>query len=347
MSLCQRLLPAALVMVFAMPLLAQPTLDERTLPRPTKTLTRLVADTTGVRPGQAGPSVTWNYAFLQQRTQYTQRILRRSDLAPDVIDSFPNVQIAVVNDTTLNLFARVGTTFRLLGTVTPAARLTVSPDPYDTRPTEIVYDGTSVDTYRGTIRVQTGQILRRGGTDTLTYDGYGTLVLPSRTYTNVARLYRRTLTLDTLNQGPQTIIIRRSTQTWTYQQDTSDVELLEITQSTQQVTRNGQPVGTPFTTKTVSFIGDGSTSAADEDHTHRIAFPNPLQGATLYIDDVDVDVARIRLVDLHGAEHDVRAWQRTDDRLLVTIPNMANGVYTIMLISPSGVTRSSRLTLLR
>lgn len=345
MSLCHRLLPA-IVMVIAMPLLAQPTLDQRTLPRPTKTLTRSFADTTGVRPGQAGSNAIWNFSFLQQRSQYTQRILSRADLAADVIDSFPQVQIAVVNDTTTNLFARVGQTFRLLGTISPTARLTVSPDPYDTRPTEIVFDGTSTDTYRGTIRVQTGQALRRGGTDSLTYDGHGTLFLPTRTYTGVARLYRRTLTLDTLNQGPQTIIIRRSTQTWTYQQDTSDVELLEITQSTQQVTRNGQPVGTPITTKTVSYLPEGPNSV-DPDHTQRTAFPNPLQGAVLSIDDVDIDVARVQLIDMHGAELEVSAWQRANDRLLVTIPAVANGVYSVVLTSPTGVVRRTRLTLLR
>lgn len=346
MLLCRTLLTLTLL-TMALPALAQPTLDVRTLPRPSKSIIRTQADTTGVRPGSAGSGAVWNFSNLVPRAQYTQRYVNRNELPIAVRDSFPAAQIGVISDTTTNLFSRVGNSFRLVGTVTPSAQLTVAPDPYDTRPTEIVYDGTSTDTYRATIRVATGQTLRRSGTDTLTYDAHGTLILPSGTFTNVARLFRRTLTLDTAIVGPQTIVIRRSTRTWTYQQDTSDIELLEISEATQQVIRNGTPIGTPLTIKTVNFTGPGGSSSVDDDAVLRLAYPNPLQGAVLHIDDVNMEVADITVTNMAGASVAVDAWEHLGEAIRITMPALASGGYTIVMRSPSGELRTSIVTVLR
>lgn len=329
---------------------AQQPLDARSLPSPSKQFSRTVSDPTGIVPGPGGVGLTWDFRNLRLGAQQIQSYLSLQELPPVVRDSFPSAQVGIRIDTTLSLYATVGKYFRLIGVVTPNTQLTVTTDPYDTRPTEIVYSGRLIDAHKAVIRVGggSGPTINRFGQTAVEYDGFGTLILPKATYSNVARITTTGTTMDTLVVGAVTTVVRRATRRTTYQVFNSDTSLLEIEESTTSTSRNGQQVGQPVTQRSVIYYGWESTTGVDEDGSKNLVVsPNPSNGSVVNINGFDGEVASIGVFDITGSRIDGASWSRYGSGLRISLPNLGTGSYVVTLERGDGSVRVMPITVLR
>ncbi len=295
--------------------------------------------------------MTWDFSKLPNGVQQIQSYLAANQIPRAVRDSFPGTQVAISTDTTLALYAIVGRYFRLLGVVTPKTQMSVVTDPYDTRPTEIVYTGRLIDAYRAVIRVTGpgGGIVRRTGTHAISYDGFGTLILPARQYTDVARLTTTGATTDSLVVNAVTTVTRMATRRTTYQVFSSDTVLLEIVEVQTTVTRNGQQIGQPTTATTVIHYGNANPNSVDEEATRfATVVPNPSNGSALRIQAFSKDLQSLHVFDVAGLRVEGITWERRGDNdLAVTLPGLSSGAYVVVLESAGGSTRVLPFTVLR
>lgn len=322
---------------------AQQRLDIRSLPTPSKTIVHTHVSGLRVLPGLAGIGINWDFSNLPSGIVSQHRYLSLAELPSSVRDSFPLAQVAVRIDTVTTLYATVGNYFRLLGYVTPNTQLTVTTDPYDTRPTEIVHTGRLLDSYKGVIRVGgvNGQIVRRSGVHSLEYDGFGTLVLPRESYSDVARISRIGSTLDSLVTPTVTIVVRTNTRRTTYQKFNSDTILLEIVETTTSTTRNGQPVGTPLTIHGITYVGDNSvTDVHEATLTPLSLYPNPTNGNTLTVVGIGGLIESISAFDPAGsAVSGLVLMPKSEVEASILLPQLSVGQYVLVCTLTDGSVR--------
>ncbi|MBI2793188.1 MAG: T9SS type A sorting domain-containing protein [Ignavibacteria bacterium] len=320
---------------------AQPLLDSRTLPAPAKAVLLFYCDTTGVRPGPGGVDMLWSFGELKVRQLMPRdgsiRYIAVQEFPPELRDSFPQAQVGIVDGTVTTAYMTQGTTFRMLGSSSSQANLTVSyMDPYDTRPTELTFNEPFVDSWRASIWPKSGGTNpKRIGNDTVVYDGIGTLVLPKQLpFTNVARLTRKSTTSDTVLQGPNVLVTTTQTTTSTWLPSTSNEILLEIAASRVTTRRNGIPVGQPVLTTSVRAQQWDTTApnSVDDEYQHSSIFPNPVFDNVLFINDLPFEPLTVSLIDVSGQR--ISSPQATMVGLnswRVSIPNTSSGVYSLVI----------------
>mgnify|MGYP000138427797 CR=1 FL=1 len=330
---------------------SQQALDVRSIPAPRKQLERTIVDPTGVVPGPAGVGVIWDFRSLSPGVAQLQEYLSIDDLPQAVRDSFPTTQVAIQTDTTTSLYTTVGRYFRLIGTITPNTQLTVTTDPYDTRPTEIVYSGRLIDAHKAIIRVRggSGPVIRRNGQHSVVYDGYGTLQLPTATYANVARLTAIGTTTDSLAVNAVTTVTRRTFRRTTYQMFDSDIVLMEIQEVITNVTRNGQPVGQQTTTRSVVHYGRNvTTDVQEEPESKLVTSPNPTSGSQLMISGLLGDIRSLQIFTMAGNAINGATWTlRSDEEVAITLPDLSSGTYVLTVEMSNGTVRVLPFTVVR
>ncbi len=331
---------ALLVLLTLLPTMAwaQPRLDTRSVPSPPKSFVQTRFDATGLVFGTPGREQVWDFRSLPPGQLQNRRYLSPSEFPPSVRDSFPSAQFGIQVDTVLSVYAVQGRYLRLLGTVGSNTQLTVGPDPYDTRPTEIVFSGTIIDAHSGAIRVGTATGRRFGQTST-TYDGYGSLQTPVGRYDSVARLSTIGNTFDTLQTGSDIIVVRRSFRSVVYQSIVSDTQLLVFDDITTSITRNGSPVGLPNRTVSGAYHGSNPATSVDSD----ALFPNvtvapcPLRGSVCSVAGLPFTPLSVRLFSMAGPEvHDVQWTPDADGRVSISMPYITPGAYILLIGIPDG-----------
>jgi hypothetical protein len=154
-----------------------------------------VVDTNGVTMGAAGPSVTWNFAALVDHAFDT--VYYYTCPTTPACDSFSTSNVVAFNhiyygyDTTSSsAFAGVGIDsggrdFHITGTYD----ILVYPYTFNT-----LHKDTSTITYSPTTGVYAFQATYQN----MVGDGYGTLILPTGTFTNVLRIHRTAIVHDSI-----------------------------------------------------------------------------------------------------------------------------------------------------
>jgi len=321
---------------------AQPKLDVRTLPTPSKNISRTIVTTPNVSPGASGAGVVWDFRNLMGTGQEKQQYLSRSELPDSIRAQYPLAQVGVLADTTLTLFRAVGRYFQILGITTPRTQMTVVVDPYDTRPTEIVYTGQLLDAYKATLRVNaTPQLVgSRLGQHSVRYDGFGTLILPKNQYQEVARLTILGNTTDSFTISGANVVIKATTRRTTFQRVTDDTILLDIAETLTSITRNGQPVGSPITTTAVTHVGfEQTTSVGNSESEHTaLALPNPSNGKDLTISGIyGEEVLHADVYSIAGSRVDHVRWQiKSTQSIAVSLPAVSSGRYLAVIETISG-----------
>ena len=342
----------ALVVVASASAVAQLPLSERSLPSEPLRYIQSVTQSDLVAFDSGGRNRVWNYSSLQEGRERLVTHLTPAALSPSVIAQFPLTQVAVQSDTVLTLYARVGQFFRQLGTITPSTQTAVVIDPYDTRPTEIVYSGRIIDAHRADLRVTTTPPYTgsRRGQSTTSYDAAGTLILPSFVFTNVARLSTMMITVDTLRGGSQTLIVRTETRRMTFQEVNSPIILLDHSNVIRTVSRGGSPVGQPDTVVTTAFLArDPVTSVGDaQSQAHPSVTPSPATSNYLRVHGLQTTPISIVLVSINGMQTPVTDWTGASaETINVSLPSVANGVYTLRMQMIHGNVVTVPLVILR
>jgi len=237
----KKLLPALFVLGSATAFGQSPTLTAANVgPVINDEFVTIVCDTTGITQGSAGGGQTWNFASLIPSTTIypyydtgtvsafvladpgyndlkTEATLAGSDVA--FLASTYAIVTPSGNGTTYN--QSTGTALSQTGVYVDASDFAVYTDPMDQLHFPFSFTNTFTDTYSGGLLYTlsgTPVTAIETGTVTVTYDGYGTLILPSPTGTllNVARVHSSQNFKDSaqLFGGPVNEIYDLETYTW-------------------------------------------------------------------------------------------------------------------------------------
>ncbi|MFC2111555.1 T9SS type A sorting domain-containing protein, partial [Bacteroidota bacterium] len=168
---------------------SQPSLTGALMPSPWDITDLHPADTAFVNHGPDGANQTWDFSnitvyFNPQGYYYYPPAITLYDSA------FPTATVAL--EIALNLFnyyfyETSPSGYILLGEWSDIWELPYS-DPKQALTFPFTYNSTVTDTYGGTSAPYSGTTKTLTGNFTTTCDGYGTLILPSATHTNVLRL---------------------------------------------------------------------------------------------------------------------------------------------------------------
>lgn len=287
-----------------------------------------------------GRARVWNYSDIGGGGERIVSHLAPSSLLPSVLAQFPATQVAVRIDSTLTLYATVGQFFRQLGVVTPNTQTAVVIDPYDTRPTEIVYSGRIIDAHRADIRITTTPPYTgtRRGLSTSSYDAAGTLLIPGAQLDNIARLNTMMVTIDTISNGTQTLVVRTETRRLTYQQVDNPIIFLDHSLVIRTVTRNGVAIAPPDTARTTAYYGRLVTSVEDGIAGPAPSVtPNPVVSDLVVVRNVFFVPSSIELLGTDGSVVSIRNWNADGSSAIhVTMPSVANGAYSLRLYHGDG-----------
>lgn len=333
---------AALVCACTLTAVAQPVLSTATIPTVGLTYTKIGYDTTNINPGAGGADVIWDFSQLTMRTDTVRvRVIAPTAFTPTQKTTYPSAQYAVIEDSVFSPFSSVTGFVRQLGVETPKQKMVVSSaNTLDTRPTDLTFNQQHNDAY-GAITTATGigTPLNRGGSVTVRYDGFGTLILRGDTLRNVGRLYSVHTAADTLKAGNTTTVFRTVTQSVTWYQATSAEPVLSIGNSSRVVLVNGEitegPVNTPYAwgRRTKPTI---PTSVDEDIAVLGVIAPNPVSSGSVIDLPIEYrDGSAVLLVDAMGRMTDVTSSAQRGAAMHVALrlPNVATGTYSIVVVS--------------
>lgn len=262
------LLPLLVVACISATALAQgPTLtSSTTTPVVGETFLNQFAQATNVSVYSGGANATWDYSHLVDSagTQLLQVVLPSST---PFNDSFPssNLVVKTANDSNFIYFNSQASLVSILGAITRD-----SGSIRYTKPRSfIAYPFSYNSFYTDSVveYISRANVTGRGK-DSLTADGYGTLLLPGKTYTNVLRvrsIENVTITKDSsVSLGaitiPVTIIINTRTVAYLYVVPGTHYPLLTVQNTTTTISSSFLPgLGQSNTIETVTYLKSSST----------------------------------------------------------------------------------------
>jgi len=247
-----------------------------------------VVDTTGVVPGQGGANVTWNFSNITVKPDQHQNNWVDPKSTPHAA-SFAEATHCEQSDTVYSYFVLEKGRWTRLGEESQAFQSGRWADPLDVAKVPWSYNESYSDVARHSFTTN-GVPVKRGGTISGKYDGYGTLILPKGTFSNVLRISYTQVIIDTItiDAGPFTIVtIVKSTITSSSWFEPNNSEFLfNITDVVAQTTMSGPaPSDQTIYAKTVYV----STKAGG---TVTVLDPPTL---LLPLDEADVESDSIRL----------------------------------------------------
>ncbi len=246
----------------------QPTITSANMYAAGDVLTLQGADTIGVEEGPSGANQTWDFSGLSnQGSPISQNIVLAS--GTPYAGSFPAADLAMDlgggNYTYLDV---AGSDLMQLGF--GSTELTIAyTDPQKLMSFPYTYNTSYSDNLAGSYEVS-GLVTDRTGTVSFLADGYGTLKLPTGTYSNVLRVKYIETTADVISIGPIDITTTTVTSSYSWMVPGNKNALMNITHVTVSTT------GSTIHANSVSYY-PGAVSAT-EPAVGKISlqlYPNP------------------------------------------------------------------------
>ena len=154
-------------------------------------------DATGLQPGESGADVTWDFSNIAAYNDtITEWIVSPS--ATPYASQFPAANLVEkYSDGRFVFLNKTADQSELVGFKDTINNITAHyPDPVLIGQRPLSYGDSTVDAF--TAQLQVGVAMQGSGNVTLHADGYGTLVLPNATYTNVLRVKISQVEVDTI-----------------------------------------------------------------------------------------------------------------------------------------------------
>lgn len=251
-------------LICATSLLAQPTIDRNDLWMVGDTYTYLGLDATNLEPGPSGNGVTWDMSVLVRNSDLdgTSSYVNAAD-TPNAA-AFPEANIALTIDgedagTAYSYYSVSNDSIVEEGQDTPAG-LVILENKRVFINFPFGYNDTHTDTYGGSFTLEVNGAMAtvtRQGTFTTTYDGFGTLILGSRTFTGVSRIKTVEETTETIEFSGMTFNTTTMGTSYSWFNAQSRDMLLNIS----EVEATG--FGPPTSTKSASYQDLDGVNAAD------------------------------------------------------------------------------------
>lgn len=303
------------------------------------------ADTVGIMPGSAGENVTWDFSQLQ-RLASNDSVISNYYAASSTVyaEDFPNANLAT-NSASGGAFAYYNSTdtkLEMHGIVAQQQGVTVkqfysNPHVMYTLPMTYNYDFS--DDFSGSYTVNGINVFRTGTSD-VDADGYGTLKIGDRTFTDVLRLHNITQTRDSSNFGVTSIVTVADVESWFYMTPTKKEPLLTIMHTTstnsqtgtvvrsKAVTYNNKVVSTSVKEKAKVFSGVSLYPNPANDNC-RIVFKaeNSLQANIQLVNQVGQSVKSVKSYTIMPGENIIN----------LDLEDLASGLYYLQVRTADGM----------
>ncbi|GAA4460853.1 hypothetical protein GCM10023093_04350 [Nemorincola caseinilytica] len=298
-----------------------------------------ICDTTGITPGPAGASITWNFATGANGLTVTSVDTGRavSCLSTPYFSNYPTATIAlkgpsITADATTYLIANSTRLAQLGYYASPDTNLILT-NAADQIRYPFTYPNTFTDTYEGTFHLNP-LTAHHTGTITVTCDGWGTLQLPGRTDNNVLRVKTTQTFTDSANVFGTPIMKTYEILSYDWYKPDYHTALLTI----QTVTEVGSP--TPDY-RFIAFAGMQITGVPDMDPTLADVqlFPTPATGELNITFSTPVTQhVRITLHDMAGREIAAIADGKYSGKqqLRYNTADLARGLYFVSVHTDAG-----------
>jgi hypothetical protein len=294
--------------------------------QPGDNVTMYNADTTGVALGSAGASQVWNYASL---------VIGTSPSTTSYVDpattayasSFPTATVA--SSGTTNSYMKINTMeYTFLGVVSSSVSMVYS-DPETMNTFPFSYTDSYTDNFAATF--VSGVTFDRTGTIATDADGWGTLLLPSGSYSTL----RVKMVQDITDASTYGDMVYHS-ESYIWYDGINPTPLLEIVISTTDM------MGTITHSKSV-MVGEGAAGICDCSYNLPVfdIFPNPASDAiTFSIDSKETTMAEISILDVQGKEVKQIKYDLTEtgiNQLTLDVADLADGIYFVRVSNSKGL----------
>jgi len=138
-----------------------------------------------ISPGNSGASQTWNFSSMSVQSSLNSSCVTPSSTTNG--SSFPNSNLCFSNSNSTYSYLKTSSTYwQNYGSVSSVVMAYSNPEDFIHYP--FTYNDNFTDTWAASF-ISGGYTFYRTGTTTVTADGYGTLITPAGTYTNVLRVH--------------------------------------------------------------------------------------------------------------------------------------------------------------
>ena len=256
-----------------------------------------ICDTAGVAPGASGAYITWNFDSLIT-TSIDTGIVTACSATPHC-SLFPGSTYAIVSQAThlTPYYIENSTTLSQNGYFIATDTNAVYTNPIDQFRYPFSYGTSFSDPYAGIITL--GAITaNETGTITVTYDGYGTLILPGGIDTNVLRVHTLQLFVDSASLFGFPTVQTFQLETYAWYKPNYHSPLMTILNTTQ--------IGGSYTNKAVSYSPKQTATStpiiAGIENALQL-YPNPAKNElNIEYTSANNQEVRISLYDLLGKE---------------------------------------------
>lgn len=299
---------------------AQPTITQYTMGQIGDTYMSQMADPSGVTEGASGTNVTWNFSTLVDNGSSMQSTILDPGSTPYGAN-FPNANIATGGAGSYAYFDLDAAGYFFYGRQDSVSFMTCS-DPEKLLKFPMTYSDVSADIFDCT--GQTSDTYDRFGTNTVSADGYGTLILPTGTYPNVLRIHLTQTYQDTF-YITQFVVDYLNDQYWWISPDFKGALLtmwdLEVD-------------GIPFTEAVIYNPSPEALAGIEEPaNTSVHVYPNPATDM-VHISLTGLGDCRIRVINQLGEI--LHAAEVTEPSFQLNVSTWASGIYVVMIESDEG-----------
>ncbi|MCX6352374.1 MAG: T9SS type A sorting domain-containing protein [Bacteroidetes bacterium] len=200
----------------------------------------------------------------------------------------------------------------------------------------IAYQDKSSDAFSGTYSLATTHYLR--GTTTVEADAYGTVKLSAATFTNVLRLHRIRMVVDSTFLGFGSLVTTTTNETWEYMQPGTATPILLITKTTTK------GITGTSTTNTVAYTIANITSIKALENASPVfsIYPNPAKTELNINLSKPAIIASIQIINMLGQVMLSETVNADGNNLKLNISNLPKGIYLLKL-STNGSNATQRL----
>jgi hypothetical protein len=146
-------------------------------------------------PGNSGQNITYDFSNLKLKQDHILSIVQAND------NNFPGATLAVKEGIASKFYKFSSAKEEYFGTALSDGSLNII---YSEPETKLIfpfsYSNTFNDAFKAT-QTYTSYIFKISGTTVVTADGYGTLIIPSGSFTNVLRIKRSLTMVDSIYMG--------------------------------------------------------------------------------------------------------------------------------------------------
>jgi hypothetical protein len=313
---------------------AQPTLTVATN-MPTVGLSDIVKDGTTFSPGTSGASQTWDVTGVNFFNSFPG--VYEPCSSSNGCNNSPNANMAYSLANTYVYYKASGSIFAMHGFFN-GSKVTQYTDPEDYLRFPMTYGSRFVDSFRGSYPGTGGTWYRRGN-DTVTADGWGTLITPAGTFTNALRIKVITTFKDTGTiMGAYDRIAYKGTTYYWY--DTKHQDFLFTTASITVSPLSASPHTATYARYTMNETTTG-ISTLSSDGLRCEVVPNPVRARVQMNINLNAS-ARVSasLLDITGRE--VRSLSAMllnagESKLNMPVEGLPAGVYTLRVVAGDAV----------